>query len=296
MSPNGHAAPRGRSIRQRVAPTGTGTGAGATQAATWRPSPFIVVAVLAHLVGVLLLVGGVVGWPWVAAVLAGIHVTIGIAGLLPRCTLLGENLTRLPPAAIARREVAITIDDGPDPAVTPAVLDLLDRYGAKATFFCPGAEVERHPGLCREIRDRGHELANHTLRHSWLFALLGPARIAREVDAAQATLAAIAGVAPRFFRPTAGLRNVFLYPVLARRGLTLAAWTRRGLDTREGDPAVVLARLTRNLAAGDILLLHDGNAARTAAGVPVILEVLPPLLETLRRRGLVVVSLAASVP
>jgi peptidoglycan/xylan/chitin deacetylase (PgdA/CDA1 family) len=264
--------------------------------AVWRPSPFVAAALLAHAVGALLLVVGAIGWQWVVAVLAGIHLTIGIAGLLPRSTLLGENLTRLPPAAISRREVAITIDDGPDPEVTPAVLDILDRYAAKATFFCPGAEAERHPELCREIRDRGHELANHTLRHSWFFALHGPARIAREIDGAQATLDAVAGVQPRFFRPTAGLRNVFLYPALARRGLLLTTWTRRGLDTLDGNPSVVLARLTRNLAAGDILLLHDGNAARTAAGVPVILEVLPQLLETLRRRQLVPVGLAACVP
>lgn len=262
----------------------------------WHPNPFIVAAVLAHVAGVALLFAGVVGWQWVVAVLAGIHLTIGFAGLLPRCSLLGETLTRLPAAAVTRREVAITIDDGPDPEVTPAVLDILDRYAARATFFCPGAQAARHPGLCCEIRDRGHELANHTLHHSWFFALHGPARIAREIDRAQETIGAIAGVRPRFFRPTAGLRNVFVYPVLARRRLTLVAWTRRALDTLEGDPLVVLARLTRDLAAGDILLLHDGNAARTAAGVPVILEVLPQLLETLRRDELVPVALGASVP
>ena len=74
------------------------------------------------------------------------------------------------------------------------------------------------------------------------------------------------------------LRNPFLGPVLHRLGLSLVSWTRRGFDTREGDPAAVLARLARGLAAGDILLLHDGNAARTADGGPVLLDVLPPLL------------------
>lgn len=291
MNGNGRAAPTFNSARQHAVPAAAATTVAAPPAGRWRPSPFLVAAVLLHVVGVLLLVGGIVDWRWVVAGLAGIHLTIGVAGLLPRCTLLGPCLTRLPAAGAARREVAITIDDGPDPAVTPAVLDLLDRCGAKATFFCPAVQVERHPGLCREIRARGHDLANHTFDHAWLFALRGPARLAREIDRAQATLRTVAGVEPRFFRPTAGLRNVFLYPVLARRGLTLAAWTRRGLDTREGDPAVVLARLTRNLAAGDILLLHDGNAARTAAGVPVILDVLPRLLEALRQRELRAVGL-----
>ena len=79
--------------------------------------------------------------------------------------------------------------------------------------------------------------------------------------------------------------------MLARSGLHLAAWTRRGFDTREGDPARVLARLTRNLAAGDILLLHDGHAALTPAGRPVILDVLPTLLERIAAAGLRPVTL-----
>jgi hypothetical protein len=81
------------------------------------------------------------------------------------------------------------------------------------------------------------------------------------------------------FRPIAGLRNPLLEPVLQRLGVFLASWTRRGYDTRVRDPELVYARLTRQLAAGDILLLHDGNAARMADGTPVILQVLPRLLE-----------------
>jgi peptidoglycan/xylan/chitin deacetylase (PgdA/CDA1 family) len=100
---------------------------------------------------------------------------------------------------------------------------------------------------------------------------------------------------PTFFRAPAGLRNPFLAPVLHREGLTLASWTRRGFDTRERDAARVLQRLTRGLAAGDILLLHDGNAARDAQGRPVILDVLPALLAALRRERLVAVTLPQSV-
>jgi hypothetical protein len=74
--------------------------------------------------------------------------------------------------------------------------------------------------------------------------------------------------------------------VLPRLGLTLVSWTRRGFDTREADPARVLARLTRGLAGGDILLLHDGHARRTAQGVPVVLQVLPALLARCREAGL----------
>ena len=121
-----------------------------------------------------------------------------------------------------------------------------------------------------------------------------------EVAAAQATLGELAGRRPRFFRAPAGLRNPFLDPVLAALDLRLAAWTRRAYDTRNGNPAQVLARLAgsgRNaLAAGDILLLHDGNAARGPDGRPVILAVLPALLARIHAAGLQPVTLADAIP
>ena len=100
----------------------------------------------------------------------------------------------------------------------------------------------------------------------------------RELQAAQDTLTAITGQRPLFFRAPAGLRNPFLDPVLARLGLRLASWSARGFDTRIGDAERVKDRLLRGLRAGAILLLHDGNAARTPDGIPVILEVLPAVL------------------
>jgi hypothetical protein len=81
---------------------------------------------------------------------------------------------------------------------------------------------------------------------------------------------------------------------MARLGLDLVSWTRRGFDTVSADAARVLARLTRGLAAGDILLLHDGHAARSAAGTPLILEVLPPLVAALHRSQLTPVTLRAA--
>ena len=101
----------------------------------------------------------------------------------------------------------------------------------------------------------------------------------------------VSGVAPRFFRAPAGLRNPLLDPVLQRLGLQLASWTRRGFDTVSADAPVVLARLMRNLRAGDILLLHDGHAARSQAGTPGGARGIARLLEAIERRGLRAVSL-----
>lgn len=257
----------------------------------WTATPALKASVLLHAGAALgmLAVPGV--WPWAAGALVGNHAVLAVAGLLPRSRLLGPNITHLPAAAVQRREVALTIDDGPDPQVTPRVLDLLDAAGARASFFCIGWRARQHPALCREIVARGHRVENHGDSHSHAFSLFGPERMRADIAAAQACLSDITGQAPLFFRPTAGLRNPFLAPVLAELGLHLASWTRRAYDTREGDPQRVLQRLTRSLAPGDILLLHDGHAARTPDDQPVIWGALPLLLQTFSAHGLQAVTL-----
>jgi peptidoglycan/xylan/chitin deacetylase (PgdA/CDA1 family) len=232
-------------------------------------------------------------WPWALAAVLTDHVVLSAAGLWPRSHLLGPNWTHLPPSAGAR-DVAITIDDGPDPEITPRVLDLLDAHRARATFFCIGERVARHPALAHAIVARGHGIENHTYHHPLNFSLLSPRGIAREVQGAQAAIQGATGVTPRFFRAPAGLRNLFLEPVLARSGLKLVSWTRRGFDTVNTSPETVLGKLTRHLAGRDILLLHDGHAARTAAGNAIVLEVLPRLLAVLSGARLTPVTLAAA--
>jgi len=257
----------------------------------WRPTVLVRASLAVHVGALILLTVKPALWPWGIAALFANHVLLALAGLLPRCKLLGANWTRLPAASAARGEIALTIDDGPDPAVTPAVLALLDRYGAKATFFCVGAKAALFPEICRDIVRRGHAIENHSQHHRHNFSLLGPAGCQRELEAAQTTLAAITGERPQFFRAPAGLRNPFLDLVLQRLGLQLASWTRRAYDTRVGNPAQVLQILTRSLQAGDILLLHDRHAAFTPAHTPVILEVLPSLLDAIRQAGLHTVTL-----
>ncbi len=261
----------------------------------WTLSPALKASAALH-------VGAVLGtaavpeiWPWALGAVALNHAVITGAGLLPRTSLLGPNLTRLPPASQARHELALTIDDGPDPHVTPRVLDLLDAAGAKATFFCIGWRARAQPALCREIMARGHRVENHGDAHSNAFSLFGPGRMRADISAAQASLSDITGQAPLFFRPTAGLRNPFLEPVLASLDLHLAAWTRRPYDTRDGRPQQVLQRLTRGLGPGDILLMHDGHAARTPEGQAVILATLPALLDCLKAQGLHTVTLQQSL-
>ncbi|MGH8641916.1 MAG: polysaccharide deacetylase family protein, partial [Burkholderiales bacterium] len=212
----------------------------------------------------------------------------------PRGPILGPNLNRLPAAAVRRKEVCLTFDDGPDPEITRRVLELLDQHQAKASFFCVGERATVHPEIVKEIAGRGHSVENHSQRHSWTFAWYGLRRLRREVEAAQEALGRIAGRTPMFFRAPMGLRSPLLDPVLAAQGLRYVSWTRRGLDGVSRNPALVLRRLTDGLAAGDVLLLHDDARVRTPEGEPVVLAVLPRLLEALSAAGLKSVPLPAA--
>lgn len=267
----------------------------AEPAARWRPSALIVASVALHLAALVLVAALPERWPWALGALAANHALLTAAGLWPRSRLLGPNIVRLPPASAARNEVALTFDDGPDPSLTPRVLDLLEAHGVRATFFCIAEKAARHPELAREIVRRGHAIENHSNAHEHTFAFLMLGGLRRDLGRAQSTILGLTGSAPRFFRPPMGFRNPLLDPVLHDMGLKLVSWTRRGYDTRRGEAARVAARLEEGLAAGDILLLHDGHAAATAAGTPVVLEVLPRLIETLKRRGLKSVTLRQAI-
>jgi peptidoglycan/xylan/chitin deacetylase (PgdA/CDA1 family) len=258
----------------------------------WRPSGLIVASLACHALALPVVWLEPATWPVVLACLVADHLLVMGLSLWPRSQVLGPNMSRLPNAAVSRGEVAITIDDGPDPEVTPEVLRVLAAQGVPATFFCIGERARAHSELCRQACAEGHDVENHGQRHPVLASLMGPGGWRQEVEGGAFTLESITGRRPRFYRAVAGLRNPWLDPVLHRLGLKLASWTRRGFDTRSQDPDVVLRRLTTNLRAGDILLLHDGHAARTRDGVPVIVEVLPRLITAIRAQGLTPVTLS----
>lgn len=266
----------------------------------WTPAPLVRASCWLHAAAVLGVAAHPPAWPWALGGVAASHAAMGVAGLLPRNRLLGPNLSRLPDGARRRGEVALTFDDGPDPDVTPRVLDLLDAHGATASFFLIGRRAARHAPLVRELVRRGHSAENHTHRHPHGFAALPFGAMRREIAAAQDAIGDAAGgrsAAPRFFRPPAGLRSPLLDPNLAAAGLLHVSWTRRGYDTIRRDPDALGRRLGRGLAAGDVLLLHDGNAARARpGGAPVVLEVLPGLLRRIAEAGLRAVSLPRAIP
>jgi len=261
----------------------------------WSPTPAVWLSMLLHAAAVVTVVVQPALWPWALGAVAGNHLLLTAAVFWPRGQVLGANLVRLPAAAVARKEVSLTFDDGPDPEVTPRVLDLLDRHQAKASFFCVGEQAAAHPAIVKDIVRRGHGLENHSHRHSRAFAFYGLFRLKREVESAQTTISGISGRAPRFFRAPMGLRSPLLDPVLARCGLRYVSWTRRGFDAIHRNPERVVQRLAGGLAAGDILLLHDNGFSRTRDGKPVVLAVLPELLDRIKAKGLRSVTLSAAL-
>ena len=249
-----------------------------SSARPWRPTRFLQASLAIHGGAVAVAAIAPALWPWALATVVLDHALVTATGLWPRSKWLGANLTRLADDAAQRGEIWITIDDGPEPNVTPQVLKILEAHGARASFFCIGQRVTQYASLAREIVAAGHAIENHSERHPLNFSLLGPKAMGDEIARAQESIANVTGRRPRYFRAPAGLRNPFLDYVLHKQGLQLASWTRRGFDTRERNANVVLQRLTKNLAGGDILLLHDGHAGH-AAGQAVILDVLPRLLD-----------------
>jgi peptidoglycan-N-acetylglucosamine deacetylase len=195
----------------------------------------------------------------------------------PVCTSLGVQ-RRLAGAAAAGF-VALTFDDGPHPQGTPAVLDLLAARRARATFFLVGEQVARDPGLAREITAAGHAVALHGYRHRCLLRV-GPRALAAELDRAAALIAAATGRPVTRYRPPYGIFSLAALVLARRRGWTPTLWSRWGRDWgRRTTPERIAATATRDLAAGDVLLLHDadhysapGSWRRTVAALPYVLD------------------------
>lgn len=210
--------------------------------------------------------------PWTAAALwFGSELCLAFHIFVPRAQGLGRVYRRF---ETERREVWLTLDDGPDSLDTPRILELLKWHGARATFFVIGRNAAANPGLIQAILAAGHEVAHHTQTHPLkTFWCARPSRVRRELDEGLATLRGL-GVEPRRFRPPAGHKNVWLHPALVTRRLPCVAWTARGLERSGLDVEGVVARLTRRVRPGAILLLHEGPRVPPAIRVAAIARLL----------------------
>ncbi|MCF7936765.1 MAG: polysaccharide deacetylase family protein [Synergistales bacterium] len=205
-------------------------------------------------------------------------------------------LTLLPPEAApqviaqgntARKEIALTFDDGPRPGSTDAILDILKERDVDATFFVVGKMAAVAPDTLRRIRDEGHTIANHT-HHHYDLTELPIENVHLEWRMCSHTIRAITGEMPRFCRPPGGRYNRRTLEEAEREGLATVLWTINGADVDVTDPNVVIRRVVRNVSRGDIVLLHNGSEAT--------LEALPELIRRLRNRGYRFVTLDDIAP
>jgi len=186
-------------------------------------------------------------------------------------------------------KVAVTFDDGPSPVTTPRILDRLDELGLRATFFCLGLEVDRHPDLVAEIAHRGHGVATHGYAHERHLA-----RTPRWIEAdLMRSLSALdrVGVSPRWFRPPYGQTTLATMTAARRHHLELVLWSAWGREWTAPDVAEVVARVDRDLAPGTIVLLHDNDVDSPPGTAQRALDALGPIAALLERRGLRGVSL-----
>ena len=181
--------------------------------------------------------------------------------------------------------VALTFDDGPDPEVTPAVLDELKRHGARATFFVIGKTLSAHPELGRRIVAEGHVLANHSWQHSYLQHFRLHAWQTAEIDRAEHAIEAVSGrPSTRLYRPPVGMKTGDHARAIGALGLEVIAWSVHSRDTVDPDPASMARRVLRRIRGGDIVLLHDGD--RVPGRRRSCPEAVRLILDGLRAKGL----------
>lgn len=207
------------------------------------------------------------GWEWAVASQVVLAAVWGCGTFLPNSRLFGPVCRR-----VEGEGALLSIDDGPDPVDTPALLDLLDQHGKKAVFFVIGDKVRRYPELAREIVRRGHQIGNHTMTHpAGTMWCAGSARTRREIAECSRAIEEVTGVKPRWFRAPAGHRNWFTHPVLREQGLELVGWEKRAFDAVRRDVSWIVKRLTTRVRDGDIILLHEAT--------PIAKEVTEGVLE-----------------
>ncbi len=214
----------------------------------------------------------------------------------------GPGLTALHPvrAAVFPRlagrgeagHVALTFDDGPDPAWTPQFLDLLAARSARATFFLLGSMVARAPRLAARIAAAGHEVGVHGFDHRYLM-LRGPLATSRDLRRATDIIGSATGTAPRLFRPPYGVLTGAGLTAAGRLGLTPVLWTSWGREWTPGStPEQVFATVDRTLRGGATVLLHDSDCTSPAGSARAALGATALLLDACGRRSLHVGPLA----
>lgn len=225
--------------------------------------------------------------PMWAVVPLGFFILVCLAA--PFLTRVGFFLPVISRQDRGRNAAALTFDDGPDPDVTPMLLEVLKRHGIQATFFVVGAKAEQHPDIIREILSRGHTLGNHSYHHDPLLMLRSRTMLKEEIARTQELLANFA-VRPLAFRPPVGITNPRLKGVLRELDMYCVTFSCRAFDRGNRRIDGLSMIILKKIRPGDILLLHD-VAPMGGGGIKQWLEEMERIVSGLKTRGYELVPL-----
>jgi len=185
-------------------------------------------------------------------------------------------------ADTSKKEIALTFDDGPHPDITPEVLNLLDAYAVKATFFCIGKQVDNNKEIVKEADKRGHVIGNHSYYHGHLFDLQSSVKMTHELNQTRNSIYHAIGKMANLFRPPFGVTNPLLKIAVNNANLISIGWSIRSFDTNRSQEYVI-SRLKKNIHPGAIILLHDTREK--------VIPILTAFLPWLQQNGYQVVSI-----
>ena len=154
-----------------------------------------------------------------------------------------------------KSKVHLTFDDGPNPEISPKILDILKKHEQKATFFCKGKNIKKYPELARQIINQGHTIGNHSYSHSYYFDFFGTEKVISELEKTNKLIKDITGEDCKIFRPPYGVTNPNIAKAVKKLDLQVIGWQIRSLDTVKNKNHI-LKRL-KKAKPGDIILLHD---------------------------------------
>jgi peptidoglycan-N-acetylglucosamine deacetylase len=232
-------------------------------------------------------------WRGLAAA-AGLLTGAGAAWTAPAVLWSGPLRRRLTPklAGLGRPgHVALTFDDGPDPASTPAILDGLDGLGWTATFFLLGVMADAYPGMAKEVAARGHEIAVHGYEHRGTL-MRTPGALTNDLRRAMDVIESATAVRPRWYRPPTGELSAGALIAARRVGVQTVMWTAWGRDWRaQATPESVLTDLRSGVLDGGTVLLHDSDCTADPGSWHTTLAALPLLARHLAESGVAVGTL-----
>ncbi|MFT3701942.1 MAG: polysaccharide deacetylase family protein [Agriterribacter sp.] len=183
----------------------------------------------------------------------------------------------------SKMQVAISFDDGPSPAYTPQVLEILKQHNVQAAFFCIGKRVKENEALLKKVHDDGHIIGNHSYSHDLWFDLFSAGKMTDDLQMMNKAAQNVIGVKPRLFRPPYGVTNPNLKKAIQRGNFIPVGWSIRSMDTVIKDTQKLLSKVTGSLKPGAVILFHDTSKTT--------LDILSTFIQQTKAKGYEIIRL-----